>query len=340
MKHGCLFLAFGPLLVLVGLGGATPLDAGVTVHVSALGEAGWYADDSRDANGVDLVGATFTRYGKPGQTPTEADDLALAERMYFSIDAGSPNGLGGLTFVLDAAPGKASKSTLSLSTDGGFGSAAPLTDGSFSASYRWMQDPAIGATRMVFRIGLQTSHYHAGPGGSQEDFTAIRTGESLWDVILVYVPPPATATVWNTTEITPATVGWKVFFQAGNTFWSENYGLVSSFGNWRSLDEWAAFDYDAGTAGVQSFLDGASIVNFQFGLGSSTNSVGESTLASFETSLLADNYVFAAVPEPGTYALLAGLGALGWVLRRRMPRSPCRSGFIPDTSGVKPDLQK
>lgn len=302
-----------------------PLNAGVTIHVSTLGEAGWYADDSRNANGVDLVGATHTKFGKPGQAPTEADDLALAERMYFTSDAGSPNGRGGLTFVLDAAPGKASKSTLSLSTDDGFGSADPLTDGSFSATYQWMQDPAIGATRMVFRIGLQTSHYHAGSGGSQENFTAVRTGESLWDVILVYVPPPATANVWNTTEITSATVGWKVFFQAGNTFWSENYGLVSAFGNWRSLDEWAAFDYDEDTVGVQSLFQDASIVNFQFGLGSSTNSVGESTLASFETSLLADNYVFAAaIPEPGTYALLAGLGALGWVLWRR------RAGVLPE----------
>jgi|GEM_PF-4567897 len=311
---GCLlFLVFSPWLL-------SPLEAQTAVPVTALGEAGWFADDSRDANGVDLVGSATTRFGKPGQTATTADDAALAERMSFTGDAGSPNGLGGLTFVLDSAPGKASKSTLALSRDGGFGAASQLLAEDFFATYQWMQQPALGSTRMVFRFGLRTSQFHAGAGGSQEGFTATRTGESEWDVILVYVPPASTAGVWNTTGIDADTVGWKVFFQAGNSYWTENYGLASSFGPWRSLNEWAAFDYDSATLGVQSFLDDAEIVSIQFGLGSSTNAVGESTLASFSTSLLNERYIFAAIPEPSAYAMLAGLAALGLAAWHRRSR--------------------
>jgi hypothetical protein len=286
-----------------------------TVTITQLGQGGWFADDSRDANGVDLVGLTLTPHGKPGQAATAADDLALKARMYFTDDPSTPNGLGALGFVLDSATGKASKSTLSLYGD--FGAASQLAGGGFYADYEWMQPVVTSATRMVFRIALRTALWGTGEGQSQAGFTATRSGESEWDVILVYVPPAATAGVWTEAAITSATSGWKVYFQAGNTFWSQHYGLVSAFGSARSLDEWAAYDYDPNTPGLQSFLDGAEIVGLQFGLGSSTNAVGVSYLASFETSLLSEGYAFAAVPEPATNALLAGALALGlvWLCR-------------------------
>lgn len=289
------------------------------IFVSELGDGGWRADDSRNTQGVDLVGAEFTHHGKPGQTATIADDVALANRMRFDRDPDSPNGMGSLAFVLDAAPGKSSKSTLSLVNETGFGAGSLLAAPDFSATYQWTQSTAAGSSRLAFRFGLQTSAF----GASQTDFTATRTGEDVWDVILVYVPPAGQIGVWNKTVITPDTTGWRVYFQAGNTFWQTNYGLTSSngaLGTPQSLSYWAAFDYDQNTAGTQSFLDDAAITSIQFGLGSSSAPTGESYLASFETSLLSDSYTFAAIPEFSHLPILFGAGALLAAFGRRALR--------------------
>lgn len=318
-------IGIGWHLGIVVLAIAATRPAGGQAIVSGLGDAGWRADDSRNASGVDLVGAQFTHHGRPDRTPTEADDTALAQRLNFLGMPSSPNGLGALAFVLDALPGKASKSTISLVNETGFAAASSLAGGDFHATYVWAESAAQSWNNLVFRFGLQSSHWGSTAGGSQAGFTPTRTGESVWDIILVYVPPTGIAGEWNTTEITADTTGWKIYFQAGNTFWQTNYGLTSAggaLGAAHSLNYWLDFDYDPESPGVQSFLDDAAITSIQFGLGSSTGRQGEAYLASFSTSLLPDSYVFAAVPEPGTAAWVAGALAiaLAWGRRRLFQR--------------------
>src|SRR5687767_911074 len=57
------------------------------------GPSNWYADDMRNVSGVNLVGVNSTMHGKPGQTATAADDLAIANQLQFV--AGPPNGTYG-----------------------------------------------------------------------------------------------------------------------------------------------------------------------------------------------------------------------------------------------------
>lgn len=294
--------------------------AAAQILVSELGAAGWFADDSRNASGVDLVGRTFTQLGRPGQVATADDDLALVQRLNFTADPSTPNGRGTLTFVLDALPGQKSKSTLALVNGAGFGAASLLAGGDFHATYVWAESAAQSWNNLAFRFGLQSSHYGTGEGQSQAGFTATRTGESVWDVILVYVPPTGPAGVWQTAELTAATSGWKVYFQSENTFWQTHYGLSSAagpLGTAHSLAYWQDYDYDPDTAGVQSFFDDALITSIQFGLGAATGRQGEAYLASFETSLLADGYVFAAVPEPAATVSIAAAAVLAAALVRR-----------------------
>lgn len=298
------------VLLVVGSGG---LPAQITV--TQLGGAGWFADDSRNAAG-DLVGLQSTHYGRPGLSASSADDLALAQRLNFTANAASPNGVGSLTFVLDAQPGQKTKSTISLVNETGFGPASLLADGNFSASYVWSESAAQSWNHLAFRFGLRSAHWGTGEGQSQAGFTVTRTGEAVWDLILVYVPPAPGAGTWATTELTADTPGWKVYFQAENTFWSGTYGLVQARAA-RSLAGWSEYDYDSSTPGLQSILDGATITSIQFGLGSATGRQGEAYLAEFETSLLENSYVFAAVPEPATSGLAAAIGALVLVLARR-----------------------
>jgi hypothetical protein len=77
--------------------------------VSNFGDSGWRSDDTRSAAGANLVGLNYTNATLPGQTPTSADDAAIATQIQFvdgpagstyggavSIDGTSGNGDGSI----------------------------------------------------------------------------------------------------------------------------------------------------------------------------------------------------------------------------------------------------
>ncbi|MFZ2899684.1 MAG: hypothetical protein WA004_13720, partial [Saprospiraceae bacterium] len=70
--------------------------------ISSLGSnSGWYSDDTRNSSGTDLVGVVRTQYGKPGQPPTAADDIAIGQQLQF---VGGPAGSTGGGTVKIIAP--------------------------------------------------------------------------------------------------------------------------------------------------------------------------------------------------------------------------------------------
>ncbi len=274
----------------------------------------WRSDDTRSAAGVNLVGSTLTHQSLQGGLGSSADDAAIAARLSFVADASSINGAGYLR--VDASGGSAAKATLSLIDAGGFASAESLLSADFSASYDWMKPD--GGRNLAFRFGIQTASW----AGSQSGFTAARTGEAMWDLVLVFIKPATATGAWESVSIDRNTAGWFVYDQAGNTFWDAlplgGEAGVGPCGG--SLLDWAAYDIDAVTPGVQTLFDEGTVTSIQFGLGSAQP--GVAYLAGFDSSVLAGGYAFAAVPEPSTAGLILAAGALGLAVWRRRAGRP------------------
>lgn len=226
-----------------------------TQYVNVLGAAtGWYSDDTRNTSGTDLVGLTRTLYGKPGQTPTAADDITIDQQLQFV--AGPAGGLYGGTVKIIAPSGyNSAKSTISTVNLGGFAAASDLVGGSFSATYKWYVEKVSTWRSVAFRIGIQSTQWTA----SQTGFTATRSGEQTWDLILVNLgsEPTPTADGWFDVTVDKDNGVWYLYRQAGNTYFP-----APPAG--QTLAQWQA---DA-TWGPLLFGAGAKITNVQFGLGS------------------------------------------------------------------------
>jgi len=246
--------------------------------VNGFGSNGWYADDTRDSTGTDLVGSLFTHYGKPGQIPTAADDTAIAGQIQF---VSGPGGIEALKCDKSTTGTGYSKCTIStVNENPGFATGDWVS--TFSATYPTYIEP--GSDANIIKIGIQSSLWGTGPGQSQEgSFTALRTGESVWDVILVSAYIPVTTGSWQTVMIGPDDKVWAVYKQAGN-----NLFIADTTAH--SLNELAASTTIATTTGGHQWKDvlfgpGAKVTSFQFGVGSSTtNSI--TYVDWVETSLL------------------------------------------------------
>jgi hypothetical protein len=90
------------LLAAVVTGASARVAGAATVTVGAFGEQGWRSDDTRDVLGNNLVGVSSTNAPKPGQTPTAADDTAIAQQIQF-VNGPAGSTYGGAVSIDGAA---------------------------------------------------------------------------------------------------------------------------------------------------------------------------------------------------------------------------------------------
>ena len=211
---------------LVALGVTSTLEAAVEI-VNSFGDFGWRSDDTRDAAGNNLVGINDTNAGKPGQTPTAADDAAIETQIKFV--AGPAGSTYGGAVSIDGTSGNSGKSNISvINTGAGYGSGAALLDPAFSATYQWYDQPNPTLRTLGFKIGIQSADWAA----SQTSFTATRSGESAWDLVLVFLPA-ASDNAWSTVSTDHDSGTWLLFRQAGNAYYPAPDGTA------KTLDAWA-----------------------------------------------------------------------------------------------------
>lgn len=230
-----------------------------TQEVANFGQGGWRSDDTRDVGGADLVGLYRTNAGKPGQAATEADDLAIAEQLQF-VDGPAGSTYGGALKII-APNDNAAKSTISVVDTGGIADASTLVDGSFSAAYKWYMEPNPTTRTLAFRVGIQSTMW----AQSQAGFTAVRSGESAWDLILVHTMDGATPNAWQTPTVDMNNGTWNLYAQAGNGNWVALVGEAPAGGSVeKTLADWQADP----VWGPVLFGPGAKATSVQLGLGS------------------------------------------------------------------------
>jgi hypothetical protein len=269
--------------------------------VSYFGEGGWKSDDTRTSAGVDLVGINSTHAGKPGTVPSAADDTVIAQQIQFvNGPAGSTYGGAVSIWGTSASAGKSQISV--IDSVNGFGT----LDSSFTATYEMYKQHTGSGSTLAFKLGVQSTAWGTDPGESQNGFVATRSGESVWDLVLVHVPTVAN-NVWTTINLDSATGLWSLFRQAGNTFFPAP-------GSAKTLNDWFS-DATFGT-----YLSDATVSSVQFGLGSS-QPVAYGYVDYLQTNLLSGGDVinFAPVPEPGSaliWGLIIAVGSVATAYRR------------------------
>ncbi len=229
-----------------------------TAAVNGFGSGGWNADDVRDSTGTSIRNASTHAPGS-GATLNES---GVATQIDWKNATGSLGNLGGV--ALTGTSTGNGKSTLSvMNTSSGIAAAGTALGAGFRATYRWQNTDTVAAG-VSFKIGVQSTVWSA----SQSGFTASRSGEASWDLLLVYDPAQPGNSPGNTTTngafVTAAVDGttskFFLFGQAGNTYHSTVPGGSAA----KTLAEWAADP----TWGALLFGEGAKITNTQFGFGS------------------------------------------------------------------------
>lgn len=278
-----------------------------TVTVGNFGEQGWNGDDVRNTSGVDLVGINNTHAGKPGQVPTLADDAAIAAQIKF-VPGPSGSTYGGAVSIDGTASGSGKSNLSVINSSTGFDSGANLLT-TFAATYEMYKQHTGSGSTLAFKLGIQSTDWGTGTGDSQETFTALRSGESAWDLVLVHVPT-VTNNVWTTINLDHDSGDWFLFDQAGNPFFTP----PGNSGTPMTLDAWNA---DA-TWGPKLFGAGAKVSSIQFGLGSG-QPIAIGYVDYLQTNLLngGDVVDFQNVPEPSTLVLAVFGGAFGLLVARR-----------------------
>ncbi len=278
------------------------------IQIDSFGDYGWKSDDTRNASGVNLVGINNTHAGKPGQTPTAADDTAIANQIKF-VAGPSGSTYGGAVSIdgTATASGKSNYSVISPTT--GFADASGLPT-SFSATYEMYKQHTSSGSTLAFKLGIQSTDWGFGLGESQNNFTAQRSGESVWDLVLVHVPSIAVVdnNTWQTINLDSDSGTWTLFRQAGNTFHPATPPNGQP-GSDRTLVDWLADP----TWGPKLFGPGAKVSSVQFGLGSS-QPIAIGFVDYLQTNLLNGGEVIdfveagtAAVPELTSFVVWGAL---------------------------------
>jgi hypothetical protein len=256
-----------------------------TIPVAGFGDYGWMSDDTRDGTGAHLVGLNYTHYGRPGQVPTSADDIAIASQLQFTNSA--PGGVSALQ-IYKASGSGAAKSSLSKVDLSGFATGAGWVPG-FFARYPYYTD-TTGETAVV-KIGIQSALWGIGASQSQNGFTATRSGESAWDLVLVAWIDTPVANAWQLANLDANSVIWKIYRQAGNSYFNEH---PSQNGSTMSLQQLLSQSAIAKTIGATSYTwadvlfgPGSKVTSVQFGVGSSGGTC-TSYIDYLETNLLND----------------------------------------------------
>jgi hypothetical protein len=281
-----------------GLGGVD-VSQGATL-VGAFGQGGWRSDDTRSSTGTDLVGINYTNAGDPGVTPSAADDTAISNAIIFQSASEAPAGSDGAVKLIDSGP--SSKVTISTISNSGFASSSTNITG----SYRYYSDSAASGPQI--KIGIRSTDWAA----SQTSFTATRSGESSWDLVLVAFLDFPVQNAWTTYTL-DANTKYRLFRQSGNAYFATpgGYGEVGTpnqFG--LTLSDW-----NSSAWGSALFDSGATINNIQFGLGSGAPA-SNGWVDSMSLNVLNGGETVNYVPEPSILGV-AGLAAALLMRRRR-----------------------
>jgi len=189
------------------------------VHAQSNGiigfnDDGWNSDDTRDNAGTNIVNDTTQ---DPAQGAT-SDATQVATQLDWQNYLFSRGNLGALRMSPDgAAAGKASISQVNT-TGNGFGSVSNILTPSFSAEWSWSQQGSVneGAS---FKMGIQSADWGTGVGQSQQGFTSERSGEGVWDLVIV-AGAGGPGVEFETADY--STRNFQIFAQAGNTFFTDN----------------------------------------------------------------------------------------------------------------------
>jgi len=322
---GALVRADGcPWLVFLVVFAAAPVSA-VEINTSSLGQNGWFSDDTRAvmaqdgfADGTNLIGLTKTDLstGVPPSAGVAGHDAAIDQHIAFgNAPSGPPVSEHQGTVHLQIGSSASGKSQISHIQNAPFNSGGSHAAGSslgpgFSADYSWMGD-AVPTVTASFKLGIKTAEF--GSVG-----TSSRTGENVWDKILIYEPGNSNGGTsdgtWHTENIT---------FTSGNWWLFDRVSFSSNISAPKTLQSWSA---DTGAfGGGHTFQDiynlisdpQAEITSIQFGIGSG-NAGGSVFVNQLQSSFYraGDTTTFGTftpnqiVPEPGTIGLL-GAGLIG-----------------------------
>lgn len=229
-----------------------------TSAVNGFGSGGWNADDVRNTAGTNITNSSTHAPGSGAML----DDAGVAAQIDWRNAIGTLGNLGGVALTGTSTGG--GKSTISVvNTGAGLADSASALGENFSAIYRWQNTDTVAAG-VSFKIGVQSTAWSA----SQSGFTASRSGEATWDLLLVYDPTQPGNTPGNTTTngafvtatVNATTSKFFLFGQAANAYHVDIPGGSVA----KTLTEWAADP----VWGALLFGEGAKITNTQFGFGS------------------------------------------------------------------------